>query len=165
MQKSFTDESIRETVGRLVECFPQLTEGLNELRNTVEKIKDNYNKLAYPEHPNWDYCVPLAPNYTLKDGTVVDIGIYVDERMPADNILWRISANFVWSNEGHDYTSGHITPTSEVAKVALRVMLWMEIIDEDHILRSIGKHNSFLSKFMNSDLTLWDMQDWIDGNS
>jgi len=165
MKRSFTKKDIEANIAKMVECFPQLTEGLNELRNTVEKIKDNYNKLAYPGHPNWDYCVPLAPNYTLKDGTVVDIGIYVDKRMPADNILWRISANFVWSNKGHDYTSGQITPTSEVAKAALKVMLWMEIVDKTHIMKSICDHNDFLGKFMESDLTVWDMQDWIDGNS
>lgn len=166
MKKSFTKKDIKASIAKMVECFPVLeTSLLNSLRKTTDQLAENYEKLAYPGHPNWTYCIPLAPNYKLKDGTVVDIGIYIDRRWMKeypDSIFYGISANFVWSNEGPDYTSGQITPTSEVAKAALKVMLWMEIIDEDHILRSIGKHNSFLNKFMNSDLTLWDMQDWID---
>lgn len=166
MKKSFTKKDIKANIAKMVECFPVLETGLlNCMRKTTDKLAENYEKLAYPNHPNWSYCVPLAPNYTLKDGTVVDIGIYVDsrwlEKYP-DRIFYGISANFVWSNEGHDYSSGQITPTSEVAKTALKVLLWMEIIDEAYIMKCIGEHNSFLNKFMNSDLTLWDMQDWID---
>jgi len=43
-------------------------------------------------------------------------------------------------------------------------MKHMEIIDDMYILKTIGNHNGFLDKFLYSDLTLWDMQDWIDNH-
>jgi hypothetical protein len=160
MKKSFTDEDIKASIAKMVECFPVLeTSPLNQLRNTTQRIADNYNKLAYPEHPNWDYCIPLVPNYTLKDGSVVDIGIHVSSTMSPE---WRISANFVTSNEGPDYYSGDISPTSEMYKVAMIQLRHWEFIDDAFILRRIANHNNFLEKFLQSDLTLWDMQDWID---
>lgn len=163
MEKSFTEETIRECMDKLVECYPHLNEGLCKLRNVLGKIEDNYNHLAYPYHPNWSYCYPILPNYTLKDGRVVDIGIHVDSRMSPDS-LWRISANFVTSNDGPDYYSGDISPTSEMYKVAMIQLRHWEFIDDAYILRRIAQHNNFLEKFLQSDLTLWDMQDWIDSH-
>jgi hypothetical protein len=165
MKKSFTDEDIKASIAKMVECFPVLeTSPLNQLRNTTQRIADNYNKLAYPEHPNWDYCIPLVPNYTLKDGSVVDIGIYIDSRWikKYPNDIYGISANFVTSNDGPDYYSGDISPRSEMNKVAMKMMKHMEIIDDIYIMKCIAQHNNFLEKFMDSDLTVWDMQDWID---
>lgn len=165
MKKSFTKKDIDANIAVMLECFPQVNEGLNSFRKMSEKIAENYEKLAYPYHPNWSYCIPLAPNYTLKDGTVVDIGVFIDKRWLKEypeSAHYGISANFVTSNEGHDYYSGTISPTSEMSKVALKVLLWMEIIDQSYIMNCIADHNNFLNKFMNSDLTLWDMQRWID---
>jgi len=163
MEKSFTEETIRECMDKLVECYPHLNEGLCKLRNVLGKIEDNYNHLAYPYHPNWSYCYPILPNYTLKDGRVVDIGIHVDSRMSPDS-LWRISGNIVTSNDGPDYYSGDISPTSEMYKVAMIQLKHWGFIDDAYILRRIAQHNNFLEKFLQSDLTLWDMQDWIDSH-
>jgi hypothetical protein len=167
MKKSFTKKDIKASIAKMVECFPQVeTSPLNQLRKTTEKIAENYEKLAYPNHPNWSYCIPLVPNHTLKDGTVVDIGICINSRWLKEypNSIFGISANFVTSNEGPDYYSGDIRPTSEMSKIALIMMKHMEIIDDMYILKTIGNHNGFLDKFMYSDLTLWDMQDWIDNH-
>jgi hypothetical protein len=162
MKKSFTEETIRQCMDKLKECYPHLNEGLCQFMNVLGKIEDNYNHLAYPHHPNWRYSYPILPNYTLKDGSVVDIGIHVSSTMSPE---WRISANFVTSNDGPDYYSGDISPTSEMYKVAMIQLKHWEFIDDAFILRRIANHNNFLEKFMQSDLTLWDMQDWIDGKS
>lgn len=168
MKKSFTKKDIEASMAKMVECFPVLETGLlNCLRKTTDQLVANYDKLAYPRHPNWTYCIPILPNHTLKDGTVVDLGIYIDRRWLKeypDSIGYGISANFVTSNDGPDYYSGPIRPTHEMGKVALIMLERMEIIDEAYILKCIGEHNSFLHKFMHSDLTLWDMQDWIDNH-
>lgn len=161
MKKSFTKKTIRKCMDKLVKCYPHINEGLWQLRNVAGKIEDNYNHLAYPYHPNWDYCYPILPNYTLKDGSVVDIGIHIDSRMSPGSV-WRISANIVTSNDGPDYYSGNISPTSEMYKVALIQLKHWGFIDDAYIMRRIAEHNNFLEKFLQSDLTLWDMQDWID---
>jgi len=166
MKKSFTKKSIRQCMDKLVKCYPHLNEGLFKLRNVVGKIEDNYNHLAYPYHPNWDYCYPILPNVTLSDGSVVDIGIHIDSRMTGDDgkldPSWDICANFVTSNDGPDYYSGELSPRSEMNKLALKQLEWWGIVDKVYIMKCIAEHNNFLEKFMDSDLTLWDMQDWID---
>jgi len=161
MKKSFSKKTIRQCMDKLVNCYPHLETGLFKLRNVPGKIEENYNHLAYPYHPNWSYCYPILPNHTLKDGTVVDIGIHIDSRRPADS-MWRISANFVTSNDGCDYYSGPITPTSEMYKVAMIQLKHWGFIDDVFIMRSIAQHNNFLDKFMESDLTLWELQDWVE---
>ena len=162
MKKSFNKKTIRKCMDKLMECYPHLEEGLWALRNVKGKIEENYNHLAYPYHPNWDYCYPILPNHKLKDGTIVDIGIHIDSRMPTESV-WRISANFVTSNDGPDYYSGSITPTSEMYKIAIIQLRHWGFIDDAYIMRRIADHNNFLEKFLYSDLTLWDMQDWVDG--
>lgn len=164
MKKSFTKKDIKANVAKMVECFPQLNEGLNTLRKPTDKIAENYEKLAYPAHPNWDYCIPLVPNYTLKDGSVVDIGIHVDRRWIKeypDAVILGISANFVTSNEGPDYYSGDIRPTSEMAKVAIIQMRHWGIIDNAQIMKTIGDFNDLLDRFLYSDLTLWDLSKFV----
>lgn len=165
MKKSFTKKSVKNNMDRLVKCFPQLTTGWNMFRGAVDKIAENYDKLAYPYHPNWRYCIPLAPNYTLKDGSVVDIGIHIQDEWLLEkdfDLEHCISANFVTSNEGPDYYSGEIYPRSEMCKVALQVLKNLEIIDEAYIMNLIGQHNNFIEKFMRSDLTVWDLQKWVE---
>lgn len=161
MKKSFTKKTIDANIDRLVKCFPHLNQGF---RKMFETINNNYKGLAFPYHPNWNYCIPLVPNYTLKDGTIVDIGIHLEDKWLLDggSIYNCIYANFVTSNEGQDYHSGNISPTSEMYKVALKVMRSLDMIDNAYILHRIAEHNGFLDKFMQSDLTLWDMQKWID---
>lgn len=166
MKKSFTKKSVKNNMDRLVKCFPQLTTGWNKFRGVVDKIAENYDKLAYPCHPNWSYCIPLVPNYTLKDGSVVDIGIHIKEDYLLEHgfsLVNSMSANFVTSNEGPDYYSGEIRPTHEMGKVALTALLNLEIIDQAYIMNLIGEHNNFFEKFMRSDLTSWDLQKWVDG--
>lgn len=164
VKKSFTNKDIERNIAKMVECFPQLTEGLNLLRKPTDKIAENYGKLAYPAHPNWSYCIPLVPNHTLKDGTVVDIGIHVDPRWIKeypDMIGLGISANFVTSNDGPDYYSGEIRPTSEMNKVAILYMRHWGIINNTQILQTIGDFNDLLERFLHSDLTLWDLSKFV----
>jgi hypothetical protein len=75
-----------------------------------------------------------------------------------------ISANFVSSNEGPDYRSGDIRLTSEESKIVLLQMLQWDMIDEVYLMRALCEHNDNLMNFMYSDLTSWDMQDWVDGS-
>lgn len=163
MKKSFTKKDIKANVAKMVECFPMLETGfLNSLRNTVGKLEENYQKLAYPKHPNWEYCVPIYPAYKCKNGHIVDIGIYVrPSRVSEFGIREGISANFVYSNDGPDYISGDITPSCEVSKSALIVLKHMCIIDDDYIMSLIGKHNDLVHRFMHSDLTVWDLSKFI----
>lgn len=162
MKKSFTKKDIKENIALMVECFPQLNEGLNMLRKTTEKLAENYEKLAFPYHPNWSYCIPIVPNYTLMNGTVVDIGIYVSPRMAKElGTYYCISANFVTSNDGPDYISGHISPTCESSKACLLMLRHMDIIDDAYIMDLIGKHNGLLDMFMHSELTVWELHAFI----
>jgi hypothetical protein len=163
MKKSFTKKNIKANVAKMVECFPQLNEGLNTLRKTPDKLAENYEKLAYPEHPNWSYCIPISPAHQLKDGRIVDIGIHLDRtwiRAGVD-IHYAISANFVYSNDGPDYMSGLISPTCEASKAALIMLRHMDIIDDAYIMDLIGKHNNLLNRFLQSDLTLWDLSKFV----
>jgi hypothetical protein len=164
MKKSFTKKTIKTNIDRLVTCFPHLGEDTWRFYKPADKIAEHYENLAFGYHPNWSYCIPLLPNYKLKDGTIVDIGIHLEDKwlLGRGNIHNCISANFVTSNEGQDYYSGQISPTSEMYKVALKIMRNLDMIDDAYILQRIANHNSFLEKFMQSDLTLWDMQEWID---
>ncbi len=166
MKKSFTKKDIKANVAKMVECFPVLeTSMLNSLRNTTDQLAKNYEKLAYPGHPNWDYCIPIAPAHKFKDGSIIDIGIHIDRTWLLEwkgDIHHAISANFVYSNDGPDYISGRITPTCEISKVALIMLRHMEIIDDAYIMDLIGKHNDLLNRFLQSDITVWDISKLID---
>lgn len=165
MKKSFTAETIETNINRLIKCFPQLTEGYNAISKPTNKIAKMYEELAYPYHPNWRYCIPLKANHTLKDGTVVDIGININDEWILNkefSLYHCISANFVTSNDGPDYYSGNISPTSEMSKIALRAMKYLEMIDDKHIMGTIANHNRLLDKFMEeTDLTVWDLEKFI----
>lgn len=165
MKKSFTKKNIKANVAKMVECFPVLeTSMLNMLRKTTDKLADNYKKLAYPAHPNWEYSIPIIPAHELKDGTIVDIGIHLDRTWLLEwkgDIQNAISANFVYSNEGNDYQSGSITPNSEASKACLIMLRYMEIINDAYIMDLIGKHNDLLRDFMFSSLTVWELHNFI----
>ena len=162
MEKSFTDEDVKTNIERLTKCFPQLVKGWVGLRKIPETIAENYNKLAYPEHPNWTYCIPILPNYTNKNGEVYDLGIHIEEDwIETHGAYMGISANFVSSNEGPDYRSGDIRLTSEESKIVLLQMLQWDMIDEVYLMRALCEHNNNLMNFMHSDLTAWNLEDWI----
>jgi hypothetical protein len=162
MKKSFTDEDVKTNIERLTKCFPKLVTGMGMLYRATDKIADNYNKLTYPEHPNWTYCIPILPNYTNKNGEVYDLGIHIEESWIEKYGPWAgISANFVSSNEGPDYRSGYIRLTSEESKIVLLQLLQWNMIDEVYLMRALCEHNNNLMNFMHSDLTAWDLEDWI----
>ena len=165
MKKSFTNKNIKANVAKMVECFPVLeTSFMNSLRKTPDLLAKNYEKLAYPAHPNWSYCIPISPAHQLKDGTIVDIGIHLDRTWLLEwegDIHQAISANFVYSNEGNDYVSGPISPTCETSKAALIMLRHMDIIDDAYIMDLIGKHNDLLNRFLKSDLTVWEISKLI----
>lgn len=164
MRKSFTKATVAKNMRRVAKIYPHLNEGIHGFRKTLDKIAENYNKLAFPYHPNWSYCIPLVPNYKLKDGSIVDIGIHLDDEwlLEGRGEAFGISANFVTSNEGPDYGSGYLSCNNETSKKALLVLQSLDIINESFIMNTIGRHNAFLRKFMESDLTSWDLQEWID---
>ena len=163
MEKSFTQEDVKNNIERLTNCFPQLSNGVGMFRNIAERIAENYEKLAFPNHPNWTYCIPIIPNYTTKDGRVLDLGIHIEEdSIEKYGTYLGISANFVSSNEGPDYQSGNLRLYSEQSKITLMQLRMWDIIDDTHIMKALCYHNNFLDKFMGSDLTSWDLQDWLE---
>lgn len=163
MEKSFTEEDVKRNIERLVSCFPQLEGGEAMFYRVLEQIADNYNKLAFPSHPNWTYCIPIIPNYTTKDGRVLDLGIHIEEDwIEKHGAYMGIYANFVSSNEAPDYRSGDIRLTSEESKRVLSLLERWGVIDQTYIMNALCEHNGMLEKFMKSDLTSWDLQKWIE---
>lgn len=165
MKSSFTQQDVENNIERMLMCFPQLGMGINKIRGVIPTIKENYQKLAFPLHPNWTYCIPIIPSYKTKDGRVLDLGIHIEE----DWILSRgvyngLSANYVSSNEAPDYRSGDIRLTSEESKRVLQRLLQWDVIDQIYLMKSLCGHNGMLNTFMNSDLTSWDLQDWLESH-
>ena len=163
MKQSFTTEDIENNIKRLFKCFPEIEKGYaSEIYKIRETIADNYTKLAFPEHPNWTYCIPIIPNYTCKDGEILDLGIHIYDNREKHYPLINISNNFVSSNEGADYESSMLAFDNEQSKKVLLTLLKWDIINEEQLMYSLCNHNGMIMKFLKSDLTAWDMQEWID---
>ena len=61
--------NIEENLRWLKKNFPQVTGSI------LNEIEANYNKLAYPDHPNWEYCLPIIPNFKYKDSSGEDMTV------------------------------------------------------------------------------------------
>jgi hypothetical protein len=171
MEKSFTQQDIDRNMKRLEECFPHLTRFPYKVnvpakvdRDKIKDIANLYDELAYPQHPNWTYCIPLFPNVEI-NGQKVDIGFHIDDEAIKEGSMrmaWCISANIVYSNEGQDYGSGPLSITSVYNKMLVMGLLNLEIITKQEIGNMILDFNGFMMSFMNSDLTGFDLEDFVE---
>jgi hypothetical protein len=172
--KSFTTESIQKNMDRLAKCFPHLTKsphthtakiyGKKYAANILQAIASRYDQLAYPQHPNWSYCIPIIPAFEHK-GKIVDIGLHLDDDWLIGThcktaIISGLSSNIVYSNDGPDYGSGGPGICSVYDKQLMLALYKLEIISRQDLLNQFD-FNNLLMKFYNSDLTGFDLQNLI----
>lgn len=178
MEKSFTQEDIDRNMKRLRKNFPHLNKfpfewkgsELKDAKSTVGKIAKLYDDLAYPEHPNWTYCIPLIPNVEI-DGEIVDIGFHmVDDWISKGevergfSIVDCMSANIVYSNEGHDYGSGPLGIGSNIKKKLVMALYNLEMISREQLGHLILDFNGFMMNFFKSELVGYDLVDFVKGD-
>tara|TARA_R110000772_G_scaffold59348_3_gene134368 strand:- start:163 stop:726 length:564 start_codon:yes stop_codon:yes gene_type:complete len=178
MEKSFTQKGIDRNMERLRKNFPHLNKfpfewkgrGLEGEKSTVEGIAKLYDKLAYPEHPNWTYCIPLIPNVEI-DGEIVDIGFHMNDDWISKGEVERgfsivdcMSANIVYSNEGQDYQSGPLGIGTIRKKKLVMALYNLEIISREHLGELILDFNGFMMNFFKSELVGYDLEDFVKGN-
>lgn len=171
MDKSFTQEDINKNMKRLEKCFPHLTKFPHRRpsgEKTINLIRNSYDILAYPQHPNWTYCIPVYPNVEI-NGKIVDIGFHMNDDWIKEGklkLIHCISANIVYSNEEQDYGSGPINVSSKFNK-ALAIGLYqrLEIISREQLGHLILDFNGFLMNFFKSDLDGFDLQDFVNANT
>lgn len=165
MEKSFTEESIERNINELLDCFSHMKDHpMDEYYQSFWKkvVRKNYTELAYPSNPNWEFSIPLVPNYKMKDGSVVDIGMCINDAKflkETGDVYAFISRMYVMSEEDSDYYSGSgISLLSEMDKAALKQLLLLRIIKEDYLEKCVGRHNNMLWGLLESNLTLWDLE-------
>ncbi len=168
--KSFTKESIHKNMSRLAKCFPHLTkyphtyEVKQKGENILKDIASRYDQLAYPNHPNWSYCIPIIPAFEHK-GEIVDIGLHLNDDWLIGThcktaILSGLSNNIVYSNEPSEYGSSTPGIYSVYSKQLMLALYQLEIISRQDLLNQFD-FNGLLMKFYNSDLTGFDLQNLI----
>jgi len=179
--KSFNKESIQKNMDRLAKCFPHLTqhpftytwsvknagelEFTHKEKNIFFEIASLYDELAYPNHPNWDYCIPIIPNYRHND-KIIDIGFHMDDEsilsdISPRNIINYISNNIVYSNNGPDYRSNQISISSVPSKKIMYKLYKLKILKYEDLFLGLD-FNNFITKFYNSNLTGFDLQNLIE---
>lgn len=171
MEKSFTEESIDRNINELLDCFSDMKDHpMDEYYQSFWKkvIRKNYTELAYPSHPNWEFSIPLVPNHKMKDGSVVDIGMCINDAKflkETGDVYSFISRMYVMSEEESDYQSGGgISLSFEMDKVAVKQLLLMRIVKEDYLEKCIGRHNNMLWALLESNVTTWDLHQFINQN-
>ena len=154
--------NIEENLRRLKKNFPQVTGRI------LNEIEANYNKLAYPDHPNWEYCLPIIPNFKYKDSSgedmTVDIGLHMmdswieENKLSIENCL---SNNIVYSNDPPDYGSGDISLHSLPRKKLMLKLYEWKILTKMDLLEQFDFNNLIMRFYQSDKLNGWDFQNWI----